>query len=139
MPTAKEAGVIFGPLMALIFVPFYAISMILSDPHSPAVQAFTYFPLSAPVTAMLRKASERSAPPKQSSSSLNSSSSASWSCAWRSTSSVTDPSSTPANSPSPKPSATARRNSPENRLKIRKGDYSSDTAASPFCFGACCA
>ncbi|UKA63386.1 ABC transporter permease [Arthrobacter sp. FW306-04-A] len=54
MPTAKEAGVIFGPLMALIFVPFYAISLILSDPHSPAVQAFTYFPLSAPVTAMLR-------------------------------------------------------------------------------------
>lgn len=54
MPTAKEAGVIFGPLMALIFVPFYAISLILSDPHSPVVQAFTYFPLSAPVTAMLR-------------------------------------------------------------------------------------
>ena len=54
MPTAKEAGVIFGPLMALIFVPFYAISLILSDPHSAVVQAFTYFPLSAPVTAMLR-------------------------------------------------------------------------------------
>lgn len=54
MPTAKEAGVVFGPLMALIFVPFYAISLILSDPRSPIVQAFTYFPLSAPVTAMLR-------------------------------------------------------------------------------------
>ena len=54
MPNAKEAGVIFGPLMALIFVPFYAISLILSDPHSPIVQVFTYFPLSAPVTAMLR-------------------------------------------------------------------------------------
>ncbi|MBP2269293.1 ABC-2 type transport system permease protein [Pseudarthrobacter sp. PvP004] len=54
MPTAKEAGVIFGPLMALIFVPFYAISLILSDPSAPIVQVFTYFPLSAPVTAMLR-------------------------------------------------------------------------------------
>ena len=54
MPNAKEAGVVFGPLMALIFVPFYAISLILSDPQSPIVQAFTYFPLSAPVTAMLR-------------------------------------------------------------------------------------
>ncbi|MCT9868156.1 ABC transporter permease [Paenarthrobacter aurescens] len=54
MPTAKEAGVIFGPLMALIFVPFYAISLILSDPTAPIVQVFTYFPLSAPVTAMLR-------------------------------------------------------------------------------------
>jgi len=39
--------------MGLIFVPFYAISLILSDPHSPVVQAFTYFPLSAPVTALL--------------------------------------------------------------------------------------
>lgn len=54
MPNAKEAGVVFGPLMALIFVPFYAISLILSDPQSPIVQVFTYFPLSAPVTAMLR-------------------------------------------------------------------------------------
>jgi ABC-2 type transport system permease protein len=54
MPTAKDAGTIFGPLMALIFVPFYAISMIISDPRTPIVQFFTYFPLSAPVTAMLR-------------------------------------------------------------------------------------
>jgi ABC-2 type transport system permease protein len=56
MPTAKDAGTIFGPLMALIFVPFYAISLIISDPRSPIVQIFTYFPLSAPVTAMLRNA-----------------------------------------------------------------------------------
>lgn len=54
MPTAKDAGTIFGPLMALIFVPFYAVSLIVSDPHAPIVQVFTYFPLSAPVTAMLR-------------------------------------------------------------------------------------
>lgn len=54
MPTAKDAGTIFGPLMALIFVPFYAISLIISDPHAPIVQIFTYFPLSAPVTALLR-------------------------------------------------------------------------------------
>jgi ABC-2 type transport system permease protein len=54
MPTAKDAGTIFGPLMALIFVPFYAISLIISDPRAPIVQIFTYFPLSAPVTAMLR-------------------------------------------------------------------------------------
>ena len=54
MPTAKDAGTIFGPLMALIFVPFYAISLIISDPRAPIVQIFTYFPLSAPVTALLR-------------------------------------------------------------------------------------
>lgn len=54
MPTAKDAGTIFGPLMALIFVPFYAMTLIVSDPRAPIVQIFTYFPLSAPVTAMLR-------------------------------------------------------------------------------------
>ncbi|MCA4134054.1 ABC transporter permease [Arthrobacter sp. M4] len=54
MPTAKEAGTVFGPLMALIFIPFYAVSLIISDPSALIVQVFTYFPLSAPVTAMLR-------------------------------------------------------------------------------------
>ncbi|WP_455834086.1 ABC transporter permease [Pseudarthrobacter siccitolerans] len=54
MPTAKEAGTIFGPLMAAMFIPFYAYSLIISDPQSPVVQVFTYFPLTAPVTAMLR-------------------------------------------------------------------------------------
>jgi ABC-2 type transport system permease protein len=54
MPTAKEAGQIFGIMMALIFVPFYAVTLVVSDPHSFIVQIFTYFPYSAPVTAMLR-------------------------------------------------------------------------------------
>ncbi|MDJ0352441.1 ABC transporter permease [Pseudarthrobacter sp. PH31-O2] len=56
MPTAKDAGSIFGPLMGLIFVPFYAVTLIVSDPNAPIVQIFTYFPLSAPITAMLRNA-----------------------------------------------------------------------------------
>ena len=54
MPTAKEAGTIFGPLMAAMFIPFYTFSLIISDPESLIVQVFTYFPLTAPVTAMLR-------------------------------------------------------------------------------------
>jgi ABC-2 type transport system permease protein len=54
MPTAKEAGQIFGVMMALIFVPFYAVTLIVSDPHSLIVQVFTWFPYSAPVTALLR-------------------------------------------------------------------------------------
>lgn len=45
MPTAKEAGTIFGPLMAMMFVPFYAVSLIISDPRALIVQGFTYFPL----------------------------------------------------------------------------------------------
>ncbi|MFD0043634.1 hypothetical protein ACFVGV_00435 [Pseudarthrobacter scleromae] len=27
MPTAKEAGTIFGPLMAVMFIPFYGYSL----------------------------------------------------------------------------------------------------------------
>ncbi|CAN5178341.1 ABC transporter permease [soil metagenome] len=56
MPTAKEAGQIFGIMMALIFVPFYAVTLVVSDPHAFIVQIFTYFPFSAPVTGMLRNA-----------------------------------------------------------------------------------
>ena len=54
MPTAKEAGNVLGVMMALIFVPFYAVALVVSDPHSLIVQIFTYFPFSAPVTALLR-------------------------------------------------------------------------------------
>ena len=54
VPTVKEAGTFFAPLMIMIFVPFYVISLIISDPKSLIVQVFTYFPYTAPVTAMLR-------------------------------------------------------------------------------------
>jgi ABC-2 type transport system permease protein len=54
MPTAKEAGTFFGPLMVVIWLPFYVISLIVSDPRALIVQIFTYFPLTAPVTAMIR-------------------------------------------------------------------------------------
>ena len=56
MPTAKEAGVFFGVMMTLMFIPFYVISLVVSDPHAAIVQIFTYFPFSAPITAMLRNA-----------------------------------------------------------------------------------
>ena len=54
VPTVKEAGTIFGPLIALMFIPFYVIPLIISDPHALIVQIFTYFPYSAPVTAIIR-------------------------------------------------------------------------------------
>ncbi len=54
MPTAKEASQVFGIMMALVFVPLYAASLVVSDPHALIVQLFTFFPYSAPVTAMLR-------------------------------------------------------------------------------------
>jgi ABC-2 type transport system permease protein len=54
MPTAKEAGGFFGIMMALLFVPFYISSLIVSHPSSIIVQVFTYFPYTAPVTGMIR-------------------------------------------------------------------------------------
>lgn len=54
MPTAKDAGPIFGGLITLIFVPFYIFSLIASAPQALIVQIFSYFPYSAPVTGMLR-------------------------------------------------------------------------------------
>ncbi len=56
VPTAKEAGSFFGGVMASIFVPFYAVSLIVSHPSSLISDVFTYFPYSAPVTGMLRNA-----------------------------------------------------------------------------------
>jgi len=56
MPTAKEAGVFFGVMVALIFIPFYSVSLIVSDPQALIVRIFTYFPFSAPITGMLRNA-----------------------------------------------------------------------------------
>ncbi|HWS58872.1 MAG TPA: ABC transporter permease [Actinotalea sp.] len=54
VPTVKEAGTYFAPLMIIIFIPLYVVPTIVSDPHSPAVTALTYFPYTAPVTALLR-------------------------------------------------------------------------------------
>ncbi|MDN4609568.1 ABC transporter permease [Arthrobacter burdickii] len=54
MPTAKEAGNFMGMMIALLFVPFYVVSLVISNPQALVVQIFTYFPYSAPVTALLR-------------------------------------------------------------------------------------
>lgn len=54
MPTAKEAGTFMGVMMAFIFIPVYIVTLIISAPQALIVQIFTYFPFSAPVTALLR-------------------------------------------------------------------------------------
>ncbi|HBY23771.1 MAG: ABC transporter permease [Propionibacteriaceae bacterium] len=56
MPSAREAGSAFGAVILCMFIPLYALSLVVSDPHSVIVQIFTYFPLTAPITAMLRNA-----------------------------------------------------------------------------------
>lgn len=55
-PTAKEAGGYLGVVMLLLFGPLYAASLFISSPDSPFVQFLTYFPLTAPIPAMLRNA-----------------------------------------------------------------------------------
>lgn len=54
MPTAKDASTVFAPVMIMMFIPFYIVTLVVSDPGSIIVQIFTFFPFSAPVTAMLR-------------------------------------------------------------------------------------
>ncbi len=55
-PTAKEAGGFFGFIIFLMFVPFYALMAIMNDPGQLIVKVFSFFPLTAPVTLMLRNA-----------------------------------------------------------------------------------
>jgi ABC-2 type transport system permease protein len=43
-------------LFTAIFVPFYTVSLVISDPNATIVQIFSFFPYSAPVTALLRNA-----------------------------------------------------------------------------------
>ncbi|ALE07151.1 sodium transporter [Arthrobacter sp. ERGS1:01] len=54
MPTAKDASAVFAPVMIMMFIPFYIVTLVVSDPTSLIVQIFTFFPFTAPVTAMLR-------------------------------------------------------------------------------------
>lgn len=56
MPSAKEAGNTFGVVIISMFVPLYAASLLVSDPHGVVSQVFTFFPLTAPVSALLRNA-----------------------------------------------------------------------------------
>ncbi|ALV46480.1 sodium transporter [Arthrobacter alpinus] len=56
MPTARDASAVFAPVMIMMFIPFYVVTLVVSDPGSMIVQIFTFFPFTAPVTAMLRNA-----------------------------------------------------------------------------------
>jgi ABC-2 type transport system permease protein len=56
VPTAKEAGGFFAFTMILVFIPFYALGAITSSPDQLIVKAMSFFPLTAPITLMLRNA-----------------------------------------------------------------------------------
>lgn len=56
VPTAKEAGGYFAFAIILVFIPFYAIGAIVSSPDQLIVKVLSFFPLTAPITLMLRNA-----------------------------------------------------------------------------------
>lgn len=56
MPTVKDAAPYFTGVILTLFLPIYAVSLVVTSSDAPIVQAFTFFPYTAPVTALLRNA-----------------------------------------------------------------------------------
>lgn len=56
MPTAKDAGSAFGAIILGMFLPLYAGAMVINDPTGGLSEFLTWFPLTAPVTALVRNA-----------------------------------------------------------------------------------
>ena len=55
-PSATDANRFLGVAIISAFLPIYAIQSVISSPHTLIVRIFTYFPLTAPTTALLRNA-----------------------------------------------------------------------------------
>ena len=56
MPTAKDASAAFSVVVIAMFLPLYSLMLIVTDPHSVVSQVLTWFPLTTPVTALVRNA-----------------------------------------------------------------------------------
>lgn len=56
MPTAKDAGSAFAALIMALFLPVYTFGQVIAQPHGIVSTVLTYFPLTAPLTAMMRNA-----------------------------------------------------------------------------------
>jgi len=55
-PSATEASRFLGVAIISAFLPIYAFQNVVNSPHTLVVTIFTYFPLTAPLTALLRNA-----------------------------------------------------------------------------------
>ena len=55
-PSATEASRFLGVALITEFLPIYAFQNVVSSPHTLIVTIFTYFPLTAPTTALIRNA-----------------------------------------------------------------------------------
>ena len=53
-PTAKDANSFFGVVILMMFVPFYFMPMLMSATTTAIINGLTFFPLTAPVTIMVR-------------------------------------------------------------------------------------
>ena len=53
-PTAKDANSFFGIVILMMFIPFYFFQVFMVPTSSPIVLFLSYFPLTAPVTLMIR-------------------------------------------------------------------------------------
>ena len=55
-PSAQDASRYLGVVIISAVLPLYAIGYVVGSPHTLIVTVFTYFPLTAPSTALLRNA-----------------------------------------------------------------------------------
>ena len=55
-PSTKEANSFSAVFYVGAFIPFYFVTMILTDPENPITRFITFFPLTSPVVALLRNA-----------------------------------------------------------------------------------
>jgi ABC-2 type transport system permease protein len=55
-PNANEAGRFLGISIIWAYVPIYVVSLVVNSPQAAIVRIFTYFPLTAPTTLLLRNA-----------------------------------------------------------------------------------
>lgn len=55
-PSSKEANSFSAVFYLGAFIPFYFVTLILTNPESPIVKAITFFPLTSPVVNLLRNA-----------------------------------------------------------------------------------
>lgn len=56
MPTAKEANQWFSVIIISMFLPFYLLGILASEPENIVTKILTFFPLTAPISAMVRNA-----------------------------------------------------------------------------------
>lgn len=55
-PSSQDASRYLGIIILSAFIPLYAIGYVVGSPHALIVTVFTYFPLTAPSTVLLRNA-----------------------------------------------------------------------------------